>query len=98
MKTEHQRLTKMPDSIRDAFPAYSYGIVLGGRKSSGTYGRARDEHDGDAWIIANDDGVRLAVSGGRRFIQMDALTTSRLIAALTKALTAYESRGDTDVA
>jgi hypothetical protein len=95
MKAEKERL-RVPESIRDAFPAYSYTIVLGGRKSSAT--SVNWVEHGDAWIIANDDGVRLAVSGRRRFIQMDALTTSRLIAALTKALTAYESRTDNDAA
>jgi len=88
-----QRLTKMPKSIKQIFPASSVAVVLGGHKSWDTYAHL----EGDAWIVANADGMRLAITGRGRFIQLDEHAAKRLISALTEALNMHKLRGGPDV-
>ncbi len=87
------RLTRIPKSIQQMFPAASVCAVLG----SDNHGQERHPGEGDAWIIANADGVRLAVTGRGQFIQMDETSAKRLISALTEALNMHKLRGGPDV-
>jgi hypothetical protein len=88
------RLTRIPRSIQEMFPAASVCVVLG---SDAHGGRERHPGEGDAWIIANADGVRLAVTGRGQFIQLDERSANRLISALTEALDMHKLRGGPDV-
>tara|TARA_R100000093_G_C1866070_1_gene49880 strand:+ start:109 stop:399 length:291 start_codon:yes stop_codon:yes gene_type:complete len=87
------RLTRMPKSIQQMFPAASVCAVLG----SDAHGQERLPGEGDAWIVANADGVRLAVTGRGQFIQLDERSANRLISALTEALDMHKLRGGPDV-
>ena len=82
------RLTRIPRSIQQMFPAASVCAVLG----SDNHGQERHPGEGDAWIIANADGLRLAITGRGQFIHLDERSAERLISALTEALNMHKLR------